>query len=223
MKMKSIHKVGLFFTGIVTLSACNHDFSHIEEHKTPRAEFAPNMYYSEAYEPYRQVDDESAGTTFDADEDDNIGEYYNSNPYNRSSANNYTATNLREPAPNTIKRGFVPYAIGKDSVGIAARTLRNPLPETEEVLKDGEVLYKRYCAHCHGETGAGDGPVNNALKGVANLTSETNKALPEGHIYHVITHGIRRMWPHGSQVNQTERWKIVHYVKNVLQNSEQAQ
>ena len=38
------------------------------------------------------------------------------------------------------------------------------------------------------------------------------KNLNDGHIYHVITYGIRRMWPHASQVNPEERWKIVHYV-----------
>lgn len=225
--MKSIHKVGLFFTGIVALTACNHDFSHIEEHKDPRIEYAPNMYYSEAYEPLKQIDDEQSGTAFDANDDKtwgvNYGEHYNSNPVNRSAENSYTPMNMRVPAANTVKRGFMPYTIGKDSIEFAARTLRNPLAKSEAVLKDGEVLYKRYCAHCHGETGAGDGPVNTAFKGVANLTSETNKALTEGHIFHVITHGIRRMWPHGSQINQTERWKIVHYVKNDLQNSEQAQ
>ena len=36
--------------------------------------------------------------------------------------------------------------------------------------------------------------------------------MNDGHIFHVITYGKGRMWPHASQVNPEERWKIVHYV-----------
>lgn len=221
MKKIYLKNIGLLFGGVVLLSSCNDDFSHIAEHSAPRAEYAPNMYHSEAYEPLTQITDEDAGS-FVSSSDSPYGEFYNSNPYNRTPENNFTPMNMREPAPHTIKRGYKPYTIGKDSIAMAAG-LTSPIPASEAVLKDGEVLYKRYCMHCHGETGAGDGPVNNALKGVANLTSETNMQLTEGHIFHVITHGIRRMGPHGSQITQDERWKIVQYVKNVLQKSEQAQ
>ena len=39
--------------------------------------------------------------------------------------------------------------------------------------------------------------------------------------FHVITHGKGRMYPHGSQVNPEERWKIAMYVAT-LQNPEAA-
>jgi len=38
------------------------------------------------------------------------------------------------------------------------------------------------------------------------------KDVNDGHIYHVITHGKGRMWPHGSQISSENRWKIVLYV-----------
>ena len=41
--------------------------------------------------------------------------------------------------------------------------------------------------------------------------------LPEGHIFHVITKGKGRMGAHGSQIPAESRWKIVHYVKQVIQ------
>jgi hypothetical protein len=41
----------------------------------------------------------------------------------------------------------------------------------------------------------------------------------EGHIWHTITFGRNRMWPHASQINPDDRWKIVLYVQT-LQNQE---
>jgi len=73
-------------------------------------------------------------------------------------------------------------------------------------------LYERNCQHCHGEKGAGDGPVGKVYKGVPNYASDAYKNMNDGHIYHVITFGKGRMWSHASQVNPEERWKIVHYV-----------
>lgn len=219
MKMKSLNRLGIFIASLVIFSSCNDDFSWLREHETPRVEYAPNMYHSVSYEPLTQIMDERAGDWVSSDTNE-YGEYYNSNPYNRYPDNGYTPMNMRVPAKNSIKRGFMPYSIPKDSIDQAAK-LQNPVALDDQVLKEGEVLYNRYCKHCHGETGAGDGPVNAAYKGVANLTNQTNKNLSEGHIFHVITHGKGRMWAHGSQIEQKERWIIVHYVKEVLQKSDQ--
>jgi mono/diheme cytochrome c family protein len=106
------------------------------------------------------------------------------------------------------------YDIPADSLDYAARTLSNPIPSSEKVVEEGKVLYGRYCQSCHGEGGLGDGKVADQYKGVANLVAKA-KVVSDGHIFHVITHGKGRMWPHGSQVNPDERWKIVHFVKSL--------
>ena len=111
------------------------------------------------------------------------------------------------------------YNIPADSIDIASRVLKNPIPKTDAVLAEGQVLYQRYCQHCHGASGAGDGKVGATYKGVPNYTSDAMKNLSEGHIFHVITFGKARMWPHGSQVNPEERWKIVHYVQKLQKGS----
>ena len=109
------------------------------------------------------------------------------------------------------------YNIPKDSIAIAERTLTNPIPNTEANLKEGEILYGRYCIHCHGEGGKGDGLVGKEYKGVPNYSSGAYKEMNDGHIFHVITHGKGRMWPHGSQMTPEERWKIVMYVHKLQQ------
>jgi mono/diheme cytochrome c family protein len=189
-------------------------------------EYAPNMYHSVAYEPYTQIVDEEAGRWLTSIEykKDGTGhaEFYNSNNLNPN------RMNMREPAPNTVSRnkfGFLPYRLGKDSLAFAARTLKNPLDSTAEVIAGGKALYEMYCDHCHGPKGAGDGKVaagvsidgvqKSNYNGVPNYNSDALKHITEGHIFHVITHGKGLMWAHGSQISPEDRWKIAKYVKTL--------
>ena len=193
----------LVFTLSLMLLSCSADKDN------PGVEYAPNMYHSTPYEPLSQVTDKEIGSWLDSNPDDNHGEFYNSNPYNP-----YGMT-MRDPVPNTVKRSlYLPYRIPKDSLELAA-LIKNPLASTEEVLKEGRVLYTRYCVHCHGEKGMGDGLVGIAYKGVIAFNSRAVKNKSEGHIFHVITHGKGRMWAHGSQVSIENRWKIVKYVQTL--------
>ena len=193
----------LVFTLSLMLLSCSADKDN------PGVEYAPNMYHSTPYEPLSQVTDKEIGSWLDSNPDDNHGEFYNSNPYNP-----YGMT-MRDPVPNTVKRSsYLPYRIPKDSLELAA-LIKNPLDSTEEVLKEAKVLYTRYCVHCHGEKGMGDGLVGIAYKGVTAFNSRAVKNKSEGHIFHVITHGKGRMWAHGSQVSIENRWKIVKYVQTL--------
>ncbi|MTI33283.1 cytochrome c [Cytophagales bacterium RKSG123] len=176
-------------------------------------EYAPNMYHSLPYEPLSQITDESAGLWATSNES-GVGEYYNSNP------NNPHRMTMREPAPNTVSRnslGFLPYDKVKGDIAWAEENLKNPLPASEEVISNGKELYDRFCQHCHGASGQGDGAVGKVLKGVPSYSKGRVKEVNEGHIFHVITSGYGRMGAHGSQLSQEERWEIVRYVQT-LQN-----
>lgn len=188
-------------------------------------EYAPNMYHSVPYEPLSQIVDEDAGeaTQFLNNPEDGHGEYFNSNPYNPS------RMTMRVPPANTVpraKNGLLPYRLPKDSLDLAARTLKNPLFEgadstqVDELIADGMQLYSRFCYHCHGGSGQGDGPVagtmdNPVFAGIANLTGAAYKNISQGHIFHVITNGKGLMGAHGSQLSPEERWKIAMYVKEL--------
>ena len=90
------------------------------------------------------------------------------------------------------------------------------------------------CAHCHGDQGGGDGPIakasfaNNPYD-VMPAFNDSEKKRPrnnlpmtdftEGHIFHTITYGYGKMGPHASQITEEERWKIVYYIQEKLQNN----
>ncbi|MVM40133.1 c-type cytochrome [Spirosoma sp. HMF3257] len=174
-------------------------------HDNTGVEYAPQMYDAVGYEPYRQI---------------------------RPNTINPQGLNMRLPARGTVARpnyhttfgegsdaktDLMMYNIPADSIGIAERVLTNPIPETEKSLAEGKIIYTRYCSHCHGETGKGDGLVAAQYKGVPNYSTDAYKTMNDGHIFHVITHGKGRMWPHGSQITPEDRWKIVQYVHKLQQ------
>lgn len=127
----------------------------------------------------------------------------------------------RLPVKGTIARGYLPYVYGNDTAGYAnaGRYLRNPLQRTEANLKQGEELYGKFCVHCHGASGQGDGLVGSKLPGAPPSYTGPLKNLPEGKIFHSITYGKGLMGSHASQLTQEERWKVVFYVQK-LQNPE---
>ncbi|MBD2754685.1 c-type cytochrome [Spirosoma validum] len=187
--------VGLLFAG----TSCKKD------HDNTGVEYAPQMYDAVGYEPYRQI---------------------------RANTINPQGLNMRLPARGTVARpnyhttfgtganattDLMMYNIPADSIGIAERVLTNPIPDSEKAQAEGQLLYTRYCSHCHGAAGKGDGPVAKEYKGVPNYSSDAYKTMNDGHIFHVITHGKGRMWPHGSQITPEDRWKIVQYVHKLQQ------
>lgn len=193
--------------GVLALSSCEKDPGNTG------FEFAPQMYHSLPYEPYSQI--------LDKDHDD-----YNTIPVNE------TKSNLREPAPHTIHRrqwaGTPRTALANDIMIYdevdpteveSSTNIANPLPATEQNLAEGKVLYLRFCLPCHGENGDGQGKVAAQYKGVPSYKTGRYQTLSSGHIYHTITYGKGRMWPHGSQMDPHKRWQIVQYVHE-LQKSE---
>ena len=100
----------------------------------------------------------------------------------------------------------------------------NPVPVTAELLKRGQERFNISCSPCHGRTGEGNGIVAQRAAGAlvpANLQQERLRTVEDGHLYDVITNGIRTMQSLGHQVTEADRWAIVAYVR-ALQRSQNA-
>lgn len=190
--IKGLKKVVLYSCIAIGFTSCGK-----KDPNSPGVEFMPDMYRSPSLESNLTY------TSFET------GELIQAN---------------RLPVEGTIARGYLPYQYGNDTAGYAnaGRHLRNPLAKTEANLKEGEELYGKFCTHCHGASGQGDGLVGGKLPGAPpSYTSAALKTLPEGKIFHSITYGKGLMGSHSSQLTQEERWKVVLYVQK-LQNPEGA-
>lgn len=214
IKIMKIASIVLSSLLVLCLVSCKKDPS------STGVEYAPEMYHSRAYEPLSQVTDKNNAE-------------YNSNP------NNPYGMNMRKPVAGTIKvakynakfgetasANVVAYHINKDSFEMSGRVVKSIFKKEGKFTTDstilvsqGKVLYERFCQHCHGETGQGDGEVGKIYKGVPSYSKGKVKTDTEGHIFHAITFGRNRMWSHASQISVEDRWKIVSYVQT-LQNQE---
>jgi mono/diheme cytochrome c family protein len=193
----SIHKFTLLVGLTAGLLSCGDD------HNDTGTEFAPNMYNSVGYEPLTQLQ----------------GDTNKINPLGMNMRVPVAGTVSRKKytGADSLKKAFLAQellakTVPNDSLSYSAALLKNPLAATPENIEAGKLQYERFCQHCHGEGGKGDGLVAKAYKGVPVYSSDALKDVNDGHIYHVITHGKGRMWPHGSQISSENRWKIVLYV-----------
>lgn len=187
-------------------------------------EYAPQMYHSVPYEPLTQILPEDKPGMLP-------WEYvHNTSPVNDYAAGSESrkAQNVLTPPEGTVKRQYYMhdslkdsvlfFDVSADSLDWAAANLKNPFPKDDkQVLKSGKELYTSYCQPCHGEKGDGKGKVGEKYKGVPSYAAGRVKTVSEGHIYHVITHGKGRMWPHRALLSPAERWKVVRYVQQLQQ------
>ncbi len=163
------------------------------------SEYAPNMYVSEAYEPMTQV----------ATEDPNA--------VNGSNKINPLGMNMRLPAKGTIARGQLDYATYSSpntyQAYEAASALKNPIPATEENLKEGKRLYNINCTPCHAEDGKGEGTIvkDGKYPRVPNYADRL-PTIDEGRAFFSISHGKNLMGSYGSVLTPTQRWQVVHYI-----------
>lgn len=185
------------------LAACGGD------EQSPGLEYMPDMYRSPAIEAY--VD-------------------YGMDPYHYGDSlalAQRSTPSARQPVEGTIPFNAdpekaalnfpYPYPNTNEGYEQAGLELKTPFARTEETVAEGKVLYDKFCDHCHGKDGQGDGPV--VVKGghapPFPYDGPAIKGLPEGKIFHSITLGKNMMGGHASQLNKEERWKLVHYVQTL--------
>ena len=135
--------------------------------------------------------------------------------YSTHTLNGDTLMTAKAPVAGTIARGHMPAIPPGMDYEKAGLYLKNPITVSEAVLKDGQELYSKFCVHCHGDAGKGDGKVAGKLPGPPGAYDGPLKNLPEGKIFYSISHGKGMMGAHDSQLSSEERWKLVHYVQKL--------
>ncbi len=139
--------------------------------------------------------------------------------------------NARKPVKGTIARGYLKtfnYGASLEDYILSGKEAINPLESNAVNIEEGKALYAMFCNHCHGPNGAGGGSITHPIYSAVphynddkqiRRTGGTMKELAPGNIFHSITFGLNAMGPHASQLTETERWKIVLYVQQLQQYS----
>ncbi|ADE14241.1 hypothetical protein Nhal_1069 [Nitrosococcus halophilus Nc 4] len=106
------------------------------------------------------------------------------------------------------------------------RALENPLPKSPDAIAKGKKIYegKGGCANCHGQTGAGDGPLAADL----DPPPRNFQAHPtwlhhsEGEVFWVIKHGIpgSTMPSFNGILTDKEIWALLRFLPTLTATSE---
>lgn len=89
-----------------------------------------------------------------------------------------------------------------------------PIAVDQRTLERGQARFNIYCAPCHDRTGSGRGiVVQRGYPLPPDLSGDAVRAYPDGHIFNVISNGIRNMPSYGYQIPAQDRWAIVAWVR----------
>lgn len=95
----------------------------------------------------------------------------------------------------------------------SADNLKNPLPYSPPVLREGENLYKAYCVSCHGKTGLGDGSPGKFKIEPANFHSKTVSRQTDGALFWKMTEGRGIMPAFKAALSEEQRWQLVAFIR----------
>ena len=163
------------------------------DRKNPGWDYFPDMFYSNAYESWSPNEVFPDGKTMQA------------------------------PVEGTVSRVALPfmYSPSTEDRTRAGRELSNPFENSTENLDRGALVYRVFCANCHGDKGDGQGHLvtSGVYKyPVRTLVSDEVKRRPDGEIFHTITLGFGVMGAHGPMIRPEGRWKTILYIKKTLQD-----
>ncbi len=141
--------------------------------------------------------------------------------FNAMITNPSVAPYERADVPRYTPEGTVPVTGGQKDWGaewrVGTTTTADKLvnPTNGEATARGDTLFHIFCATCHGNAGAGDGPVGKKIFAPALLTPRA-RAYTDGYLYSMIRYGRGVMPRYGDKVTlQADRWAIVNYVRKL--------
>ena len=96
--------------------------------------------------------------------------------------------------------------------------MKNPLPETEEVVSQGQEVFLGSCAQCHGAEARGDDDLGRKMSPPAmDLTSAHVQHWSDAELFWIIQNGVRLtgMPSWKSSISDNDTWKLARFIHNL--------
>ncbi|MBV9744340.1 MAG: cytochrome c [Acidobacteriia bacterium] len=89
-----------------------------------------------------------------------------------------------------------------------------PFPVTKDVVLRGQQRFTIYCTPCHDRNGNGQGMVvRRGFRHPPSYHIDRLRQVPNGYIFDVITNGFGAMPTYAAQIQPSDRWAIVSYLR----------
>ena len=104
------------------------------------------------------------------------------------------------------------------TIPLEAGKMKNPLPETDEVVSQGQEVFLGSCAQCHGADARGDTTVGrNMAPPAMDLTSSHVQHWSDAELFWIIQNGVRLtgMPAWKSSISESDTWKLTHFIHSL--------
>ena len=109
--------------------------------------------------------------------------------------------------------------VAKDLViPVEAGRKKNPVPDTEEVVKQGRLVFVQSCAVCHGTDGRGRTDLGrNMYPPAMDMTSPHVQHWSDAELLWIIQNGVRLtgMPSWQSNLSETDSWKLARFIHDL--------
>lgn len=110
------------------------------------------------------------------------------------------------------------YSIANRGLGIsipsAAKSLKNPLPSTPEIVAEGRRHFEDKCAICHAKNGSGETEISKGLSPpVPDLRAEHIQKLTDGELFYIVKNGVRFTGMPAWDVDDEHNWHLVAFMR----------
>lgn len=107
-----------------------------------------------------------------------------------------------------------------------ARDRANPIPASEQAVRDGLEHFADHCAQCHGNDGAGDTDFGRGLyPKPPDMRSAATQSLTDGELFYIIERGVPLTgmpgFGTGRPEGETASWHLVHFIRRIPKLTEQ--
>jgi mono/diheme cytochrome c family protein len=96
------------------------------------------------------------------------------------------------------------------------RQLKNPLQPAAPALKSAREVYADKCAHCHGDTGKGDGRDASRYNPSPTNFTDTKRmsSTADGELFYKISEGKKPMPVFKNKLTEDQRWQLVLLIRS---------
>jgi mono/diheme cytochrome c family protein len=99
------------------------------------------------------------------------------------------------------------------ALAVQARAADAP-KKTPELVEKGKASFAKYCASCHGATGAGDGPASKALKPPPKNLAAVTGGAPA--VFETLSNGVKGTAMIAfKHLSEPDRWALAYYVDSL--------
>ncbi len=117
---------------------------------------------------------------------------------------------------------FIARQIRYLAIPVENRQAQNPISLSPDVLKESMEHFADHCATCHANDGSGQTLIGkNVYPKAPDLRLVDTQSMSDGEIFWVIHNGIRftamPAWGEGDPAQDTDSWKLVHFIRHLPQ------